>query len=150
VGNRVATVLAEQFGSMEALMQASAADLSETHEIGAIIAQSVYDFLHSPAGEQAIEDLKGVGVSMQAPRATAAKDGALAGKTIVVTGTLSRYGRDEIEELIQRHGGRAASSVSKNTDFVVAGEKAGSKLAKAQELGVKVISEDEFERLLSE
>ncbi len=122
--------------------------MSETNEIGPIIAQSVYDFLHSRAGEQAIDDLKSVGVSMKAPRAAAAKDGALAGKTIVVTGTLTKYGREEIEELITRHGGRAASSVSKNTDFVVAGEKAGSKLAKAQELGVRVLNEKEFEGLL--
>ena len=70
------------------------------------------------------------------------------GKTLVVTGTLQKYSRDEIEELITRHGGHAASSVSKNTDYLVAGEKAGSKLAKAQELGVPVITEEDFERLL--
>ncbi len=72
----------------------------------------------------------------------------LEGQTLVVTGTLSKYSRDEIEELITRHGGRAAASVSKNTDYLLAGEKAGSKLEKAEQLGVKVISEDEFERLL--
>jgi DNA ligase (NAD+) len=149
VGNRVASVLAEQFGSMEALQKATVEELSETNEIGPVIAKSVHDFLHSPAGEEVIEDLKSVDVSMTAPRAAAAaKDGALAGKTIVVTGTLTKYARDEIEELITRHGGRAASSVSKNTDFVVAGEKAGSKLAKAQELGVRVLSEEEFQELL--
>ena len=72
-----------------------------------------------------------------------------AGKTLVVTGTLSRYTRDEIEELIARHGGRAASSVSKNTDYVVAGEKAGSKLEKAKQLGVPVINEQQFEAMLT-
>jgi DNA ligase (NAD+) len=72
----------------------------------------------------------------------------LEGKTLVVTGTLTKYSRDQINELITRHGGRAASSVSKKTDYVVAGEKAGSKLAKAKELGVAVLSEDEFEKLL--
>ncbi len=74
--------------------------------------------------------------------------GPLAGKTLVVTGTLTKYGRDEIEELIAQHGGRAASSVSKNTDYVVAGEKAGSKLDKAKKLGVTVIDEAEFERMI--
>jgi len=73
---------------------------------------------------------------------------ALKGKTLVVTGTLAKYTREQIEELIARHGGRAASSVSKNTDYVIAGEKAGGKLAKAQALGVPVITEEEFERLL--
>jgi DNA ligase (NAD+) len=72
----------------------------------------------------------------------------LEGKTLVVTGTLVKYGRDQINELIAQHGGHAASSVSKNTDYVVAGEKAGSKLEKARQLGVKVLSEEEFERLI--
>ncbi len=81
---------------------------------------------------------------------TAAAAGArtLEGKTLVVTGTLVKYGRDEINELIAQHGGHAASSVSKKTDYVVAGEKAGSKLEKARQLGVKVLSEEEFERLI--
>jgi DNA ligase (NAD+) len=74
----------------------------------------------------------------------------LAGKTIVVTGTLERYGREEIKELIARLGGRAAASVSKNTDFLVAGEKAGSKLDKARELGVQILTEQEFESLIGE
>jgi DNA ligase (NAD+) len=73
---------------------------------------------------------------------------ALEGKTLVVTGTLQKYSRDEIKELITRHGGHAASSVSKNTDYLLAGEKAGSKLEKAQQLGVPVITEEEFERLV--
>ena len=72
----------------------------------------------------------------------------MAGKTIVVTGTLQKYSRDEIKELIELHGGKASSSVSKKTDFVLAGEEAGSKLAKAQELGVKVINEEEFDGLI--
>lgn len=149
VGNRVASVLAEEFGSMAALQKADVEQLSETNEIGPVIARSVYEFLHGPTGEQAIEDLKNVGVSMEAPRsAAAAKSGVLAGKTVVVTGTLTKYGRDEIEELITRHGGRAASSVSKNTDYLVAGDKSGSKLTKAQEFGVRVLSEAEFEELL--
>ncbi len=149
VGARVATVLAQQFGSMDALMDAGIEQLSKTNEIGPIIAQSVYSFLHSKEGSETIEDLKSVGVQMTSamPRSGTR---ALEGKTLVVTGTLSKYSREEIEELITRHGGHAASSVSKNTDYLIAGEKAGSKLAKAEQLGVPVIGEAEFERLLKQ
>lgn len=148
VGTRVAAVLAERFGSIDALMSATVEQLSETNEIGPIIAQSVYDFLHGKFGSETIEDLRSVGVSMEsATTGETPVPRALEGKTLVVTGTLTKYTRDEIGELIARHGGRVASSVSKKTDYVVAGEKAGSKLAKAEQLGVKVISEQEFERL---
>jgi DNA ligase (NAD+) len=82
------------------------------------------------------------------PVAASGGDGKLAGKTIVVTGSLQKYKREEIQELIVQHGGRAASSVSKKTDFVVAGEEAGSKLDKARQLGVKVLTEAEFEELI--
>lgn len=147
VGSRVATVLTERFGTIDALLSASVEQLSETNEIGPIIAQSVFDFLHSEFGTKTIADLKSVGVKMESATPKGGSR-ALEGKTLVVTGTLQKYGRDEIEELIAQHGGHAASSVSKKTDYLVAGEKAGSKLAKAQELGVPVITEDEFERLL--
>ncbi len=147
VGARVAAVLAERFGTIDALMAATVEQLSETMEIGPIIAQSVFDFLHSKFGQQTIEDLRSLGVMM---KSTARGGGArvLEGKTLVVTGTLVKYTRDEIEELITQHGGHAASSVSKKTDYLVAGENAGSKLAKAQSLGVPVITEEEFEGLL--
>jgi DNA ligase (NAD+) len=90
-------------------------------------------------------------VKMESPKkpAAAPPSGPLAGKTLVVTGTLARYKRDEIESLIAQHGGRATSSVSKNTDYLIAGAEAGSKLAKAQKLGVRVLSEDEFDALLA-
>lgn len=147
VGTRLANVLAEHFGSIDELSSASLEALSDVNEVGPIIAKSVHEFLHSPIGQHIIADLKGVGVDMTGPKRKAAA-GPLAGKTLVVTGTLTRYSRDEIEELIARAGGRAASSVSKNTDYVVAGEKAGSKLDKARQLGVPILSEDEFEKLL--
>jgi len=150
VGARVATVLAESFGSMDALMEASVDELSATGEIGPIIAESVHGFLHSEVGRGTIADLRDLGVNMEAAAPTEEGSLALEGKTLVVTGTLQRYSREEIQELIARHGGRAASSVSKKTDYVVAGEKAGSKLAKARELGVPVLTEDEFEALLEE
>jgi DNA ligase (NAD+) len=147
VGNRVASVLAAHFGSMEKLRAARIEDLSAVLEIGPVIAQSVYDFLHSDYGTKTIDDLAALGVKMEA-EAKAPASQALEGKTIVVTGTLNKYSRDEIQELIARHGGRAASSVSKKTDFVLAGAEAGSKLDKARALGIPVLSEEEFEELL--
>ena len=147
VGNRVAALLADQFGSMDSLQNASEEQLGETPEIGPIIAHSVHEFFSSPHGKKIVADLAAQGVVMEAPKKAAA-DGLLAGKTLVVTGTLQKYGRNEIQELITRLGGRPVSSVSKHTDYVIAGEKAGTKLAKAQELGVKVLSEDEFDMLI--
>jgi DNA ligase (NAD+) len=151
VGARVAAVLAESFPSLDALQQAGVEQLSGTNEIGGIIAESIHSFLHSPHGEKAISELRALGVNMEGPKkATAASEGVLAGKTFVVTGTLKKYSRDEIQALIQRHGGRPTSSVSKKTDYVVAGADAGSKLAKAQQLGVAILSEEEFEKLLAQ
>lgn len=148
VGTRVAAVLAENFASIEELIAANVERLSEINEIGPVIAESVHEFLHGKFGSACIADLKAQGVKMESAVRAAAGPRALEGKTLVVTGTLTRYTRDEINELITRHGGRAASSVSKNTDYVVAGEKAGSKLDKARQLGVQVLDEEEFQRLL--
>lgn len=150
VGTRVAAVLAEQFCSMDALMAADVQRLAEINEIGPVIAESVHQFLHGQFGSQTIDDLRQLGVNMESAAPAAEGSRALEGKTLVVTGTLTRYGRDEINELITRHGGRAASSVSKKTDYVVAGEKAGSKLAKAQQLGVPVLTEQQFEALITQ
>ncbi len=149
VGNRVATILTERFRTIDALLAADMDELSKTNEIGPVIAKSVHDFLHADFGRMTIEDLRASGVTMESTAPAVATGGrTLEGKTLVVTGTLLKYGRDEINELIAQHGGRAASSVSKKTDYVVAGEKAGSKLDKAKQLGVRVLSEMEFERLL--
>jgi len=150
VGQRVAQIIAQHFGNMEAMEAASADDLAGVEGVGPIIAKSVYDYLHSEYGSQTIADLRAQGIDMQAPKKVLpAGGGKLAGKTIVVTGTLSKYSRDEIKELIELNGGKPSSSVSKKTDFLLAGEDAGSKLAKAQELGVKVISEEEFDGLIA-
>ena len=149
VGARVATVLAQHFRSIGALQKAEVDQLSGVMEIGPIIAQSVYDYLHSPYGRETIADLRREGVLMELSGPAAPATRALEGKTLVVTGTLQRYTRDQINELIAQHGGRAASSVSKKTDYVVAGEEAGSKLAKARDLGVPVISEEEFEAMIA-
>jgi DNA ligase (NAD+) len=148
VGARVATVLAEDFVSLDNLLAADVERISAINEIGQIIAESVYDWLHSDFGAETVRDLRALGVSMEHARPAEEAAAVLEGKTLVVTGTLTRYSRDEIQELIARLGGRAASSVSKNTDYVVAGEKAGSKLVKAQQLGVPVITEEEFDELV--
>ncbi|MBN2579456.1 MAG: NAD-dependent DNA ligase LigA [Pirellulales bacterium] len=147
VGARVAQVLAGHFHSMDKLLEASVEELSAVNEVGPIIAQSVYDFLHGKFGRETIADLQSLGVKMKAEK-TAAGPRPLEGKTLVITGTLKNYSRDQIEELITQHGGHAASSVSKNTDYVVAGEKAGSKLEKARKLGVAVLNEKEFEEMI--
>jgi DNA ligase (NAD+) len=152
VGTRVATTIAQHFGSMDALLAAMEEDLANVEDVGPVIAASVYRFLHSDHGERAIRRLREAGVDMTAPKkqpASAATAGPLSGKTLVVTGTLEKYTREQIETLIEQFGGRSTSSVSKSTDFLIAGEKAGSKLDKAQKLGVPVISEAEFEKLIS-
>jgi DNA ligase (NAD+) len=151
VGVRVAATIAEHFGSMDELLAASEEDLSNVEDVGPVIAASVHRFLHSEHGQRAIRRLREAGVDMTSPKktpATTATAGPLSGKTLVVTGTLEKYTREEIEALIEQHGGRAASSVSKSTDYLVAGEKAGSKLDKARKLGVAILSESEFDALL--
>lgn len=151
VGGRVSAILAESFGSMGEFEKATVEGLAEIDEIGDIIAESVHDYLHSDHGASAIEELRQLGVNMEAPKKEDGARAALfAGKTFVVTGTLSKYTRDKVHELIERHGGRASSSVSGKTSYVLAGEKAGSKLAKAEKLGVQVISEEEFEKLVAD
>jgi DNA ligase (NAD+) len=158
VGATAARVLAEHFGSIDALTAASFDEIAsfqvrgQSSGIGPEIAKSLHTFLHSAEGKRVIKELKDAGVKLDVEKSaiTGAAGAALAGKTLVVTGTLTKYSRDEIEELIARHGGRASSSVSKATDFLVAGEKAGSKLDKAKKLGVPVLSEAEFDRLVGD
>jgi DNA ligase (NAD+) len=148
VGTRVATTIAEHFGSMDDLLAASEEDLSNIEDVGSVIAASIYQFLHGKIGERAIQRLREAGLDITAPKKVS-PSGPLAGKTLVVTGTLEKYSREDIEALIESLGGRAASSVSKATDYVVAGVKAGSKLDKAAKLGVTVLSESEFNKLIS-
>ena len=152
VGTRVAMLLAQHFRTIDALQQATVEELAAVDEIGDIIAESVFQFLHGHHGMNTIASLSEVGVTMSEPEPeiSDSHEGGmgLVGKTIVVTGSLLKYKRDEIQDLIVKLGGRPSSSVSKSTDFVVAGDKAGSKLEKAQKLGVKILSEDEFEQLV--
>jgi DNA ligase (NAD+) len=150
VGVRVAQVLGEHFGSMDALRQARLEEINAVPEIGEIIAQSVYNFLHSDYGRETIDDLQQLGLDMTAERRQpVVSSGPLVGKTVVVTGKLQKYSREEAQALIQQHGGKAGSSVSKKTDFVLAGEDAGSKLDKANQLGIRVLTEEEFDAMLA-
>jgi DNA ligase (NAD+) len=148
VGQRVASVLARRFGTASSLMQATEEELSQTSEIGPIIAKSIYEFCRSEEGTQIFGQLEQAGVSLATSEEDAVDHaGVFAGKTLVVTGTLSRFSRDEIERWIEKLGGKASGSVSKKTDYLVAGLAAGSKLEKAKELNVPILSEEEFIRL---
>ena len=153
VGNRVAFVLASHFGNLGAIAKASKEELSAVHEIGDVIAESVHDFFHNEAGKRTVADLQAAGIDPHMETAAAGNkaDAAqpLAGMTIVVTGSLEKFKCQEIEELITKFGGRASGSVSKKTSFVVAGADAGSKLDKAKELGVPVLTESEFEQRIT-
>jgi DNA ligase (NAD+) len=148
VGQRVSQILARKYLSLDKLCEATVDELARVPEVGQVIAASVYKYLHSGAGEQLIADMKSVGVVLDQPEEVSTGSRRFEGMTIVVTGKLQKYTRDEIEMLIDREGGKPAGSVSKKTSFVVAGEDAGSKLEKAQQLGVKVINEEEFAAML--
>lgn len=151
VGSRIAQVLATKFGTIDEILSKSEEELAAVDDIGPIIAASVHSFFASPTGRRIVEEFRELGLNMgePVPEEDRSNVGVLDGRTLVVTGTLERFTRTEIKELIQQHGGRASSSVSKKTDFLVAGEAAGSKLDKARELGVKVISEDDLFEMLN-
>jgi DNA ligase (NAD+) len=145
VGKTVAQLLARRFGTMDALMKADEAAINEVPGVGGAIAEAVVGFFGEKRNLQLLERLRKAGLNFAEPRAAAA-DGALKGKTYVVTGTLPTLSRGQATELIEAAGGRAAGSVSRKTDAVVAGEDAGGKLEKAKELGVEVIDEAELLR----
>ena len=139
VGVKTARDLSLTFGSLEKLRNATFEELVAIEDVGEIVAESVLSFFHDPRISRQIDDLIAYGVSPVADRAATASP--ISGKTIVVTGTLPTLSRKEAEDLILDHGGKAAGSVSKKTDYVLAGEAAGSKLTKAQQLGIPVIDE---------
>jgi DNA ligase (NAD+) len=147
VGERTAQFLAGHFGSMDALMQASEEELREVNEVGPRIAQSIVEFFQEPKNRALVKQLQDLGLRLTGARKQ--RGTKLSGKTFVLTGTLAHFTRDEAKKLIEDAGGRVSGSVSKKTDFVVAGDDAGSKLDKAKELGVKVIGEKEMKELLS-
>ncbi|HRV19945.1 MAG TPA: NAD-dependent DNA ligase LigA [Anaerohalosphaeraceae bacterium] len=144
VGGQTAQILADEFGSLEALMNASVERLTEIEQIGPVVAESIYEYLHNPANIRVIRQMLAAGVSPTPPKPKASA--VLAGQTIVVTGTLKHFTRQQIEQTIKDHGGKTSSSVSKKTSFVLAGQDPGSKLEKARRLGVEILDEDQFLR----
>jgi DNA ligase (NAD+) len=147
VGERTAQFLAEHFGSMEALEQASQEELQEVNEVGPRIAESIVEFFSIAANRKLVERLREAGLTLSGQKKQ--RGTKLAGKTFVLTGTLAHFTRDEAKKMIEDAGGKVTGSVSKKTDYVVAGADAGSKLDKANQLGVKVIDEKEMENLAS-
>lgn len=142
VGKETAGVLASEFGTLDNLMNASVEDLSKVEGVGEIIAKDIFDFFRKPETIQMIEELRSLGVEPAPPVQNVSDE--FKGKTFVLTGTLQNMTRDEASEIIKQMGGKTSSSVSKNTSFVVAGESAGSKLDKAQKLGVIILTENDF------
>ena len=149
VGDSNADMLANEFGDIDELAHASVERLDEIEGIGESMAEAIHQFFHEEHGRKLVAELKTLGLKLSQPKRPATIVRGLAGKTIVVTGTLKNYQREEIETLIRQLGGKAAGSVSKKTDFVVAGEKAGSKLDKAQTLGIPILDEPGLQALLA-
>jgi DNA ligase (NAD+) len=149
VGERTAGILAHHFGSLERLSGASVEELDDIPEIGLTLAESVRDWFDDEGNRKLCDRLRAAGVKTQSEIKQTEADTRFAGKQFVLTGKLTNFTRDEARALIEARGGRVNSSVSKKTDYVVAGEEAGSKLDKAQELGVAIIDEEAFKKLLS-
>jgi DNA ligase (NAD+) len=146
VGIRSAEILADEFGSLKALMNAPVEQLEQIDQIGPVMAKSIYEHFRDKKNRSIIEQMLTAGV---APKAAKQKKGdALSGKTIVVTGTLENFTRKQIEETIKANGGKTSSSVSKKTSFVLAGNDPGTKLQKAQKLGVEIITEQQFKKII--
>ncbi len=147
VGGQSAQILAEHFGSLDAIRNAAEEQLQAVEQVGPVMAESVYRYFRDRRHQVVIEDLLAAGVRPQPP-APKKRAGRLQGKTVVVTGTLKHFSRQQAEQAIREAGGKAAGSVSKKTDFVLAGEDPGSKLEKARKLGVEVIDEEQFLKTL--
>jgi DNA ligase (NAD+) len=142
IGTQTAQILADEFGSLDSLMKADRSALESIDQIGPVVAQNVYDYFNNVQNKKVINELLDAGVNPKHKKEK--KSDLLAGKTIVATGSLQSFSRSQIEQTIKQLGGKAASSVSKNTDYVLAGSDPGSKLDKAKQLGVKIINEKEF------
>jgi len=148
VGERTAQFLAEAFGSMDALMNANEEELQQVNEVGPRVSASIREFFAEPKNVALVARLRDAGLTFKGHKKRRAT--TLAGKTFVLTGTLERHSRDEAKKLIEDAGGRVSGSVSKRTDYVVAGTEAGSKLDKARQLGVAVIGEKDMEELVND
>ena len=146
IGQKAAKLLAVRFGSLPALRDASAEEIASIEGFGEVMAKSAADWFSLPSSRALIDRLVSYGVNME--NLETVTDDRFAGRTFVLTGALSRYTREEASAIIERFGGKTSGSVSKKTDYVLAGEAAGSKLKKANDLGVRVIGEDEFEQMI--
>lgn len=147
IGTKSAKILAREYETMDKLMKASEASLSYIEDIGPVTAWNVWDFFNQEQTIDLIQKLKKAGVNMESLEEKS-DDNRFEGKTFVLTGTLQKYTRDEASKIIEKFGGKTSGSVSKKTSYVLAGEEAGSKLTKAQSLGVTVINESEFEEMI--
>ena len=151
VGSAAARDLMNHFGSLDELSRATPEELEQVSDIGAVTARHLREFFDDAENLQMLKELTDMGLTVKQEKKIFAEDGsAFAGKNFVLTGKLDKYTREEAGKLITERGGRVSGSVSKKTDYVIVGEKAGSKLTKAQELGIKILSEDDFEKLLAE
>lgn len=151
VGTRAAEVLTEHFSSLDRLVRADVEDLTSIREIGPVMAQSIVRFFRDEETKKVLDKLRRVGVNMKSRKEKVSiEKQVFAGKTLVVTGTLKRFSRNQAESLIKKLGGRIAGSVSSKTDYLVNGEEPGSKLARAQQLGVRILSEAEFVEMIQE
>jgi DNA ligase (NAD+) len=149
VGEATAKALARHFGQLDRIMNATEAQLLEVADVGPVVAQSIRTFFDQPHNREVVEQLRACGVTWAEGEPAEKAPQPLSGKTLVITGTLPTLSRDEAKDKVEAAGGKVAGSVSKKTDYVVAGTEAGSKLTKAQELGVKVIDENELMELLN-
>jgi len=142
VGAKTGKVLASQFGSLDALMTADEQTLTDVPDVGAVTARNIMEWFAEPQSRHMIEQLRNAGVNFESKRVIT--DARFAGMTFVLTGALSKFTREEATEKIELLGGKASGSVSKKTTYVVVGENAGSKERKARELGIPILSEDDF------
>jgi DNA ligase (NAD+) len=148
VGERKAQVLADHFGSLDEIMNAGFETLQEVEEVGPKIAETITVFFSEPRNRELVERLREAGLRFTQPKKRSTAPQKLAGLTFVLTGTLEHYSREQAAELIEQAGGKVTGSVSKKTNYVLAGSEPGSKLEKAHSLGVPVITEADFEKLI--
>ena len=150
VGSAAARDLIQHFGGLDELSHATLEELQQVLDIGEVTARHIREFFDDADNLKILEELKTMGLTLEAEKKVFDEGSPIVGKIFVLTGTLANYKRDEASALIAQRGGIVKGSVSKKTDYVIAGEKAGSKLTKAQELGIKILSEEEFEKLLAD
>ena len=150
IGATVARALSDNFHSIDRLRDTPPEEIAAVHEIGAAIAESIHTYLNIESNWAIVEKLRAAGINLESETPADTGPKPLEGKTVVVTGTFTRWGRQQAQDLIRALGGKPTSSVSSKTDLVIAGEKAGSKLAKAEQLGIDVLNEEKFIELIGE